>query len=318
MGKSSKRLRCADLTGVSIHRFLQRAPQPSTCTSVPRPSKAPGYDGTKIWEEIPEWVRQLGAKLSTENPLLSKGGMLELLVPYILQAEVQRDFDFVEIFSGKAECTKSLRRAGLRGVGFDEKYSSYHNINSITGLLNIAIACKRVKPQGVLVMAPQCSMWLRFLDANNHKRSQNDVFGDESVPDVFEANITATIVAWLTEYMFYRNVWTLLEQPSDSVHGNFPSVKSVYELLGIKRHLTYLGAFGNPLCKGTYLWTSFPSEVMECHLVRPKPEAGTKAKSTYISKNGSTCGAKDLENSEAYTREFGDSISQALLYARSL
>ena len=107
-----------------------------------------------------------------------------------------------------------------------------------TRFLNVGHLAKRVKPNGGGVLAPKCSPWLCFLDAANHKRVLDvNIFGNEDTePDTAEANITATMVAWLVEYMFYRGVMVLVEQPVDSLQPNFPTMKLAYESIGATRY----------------------------------------------------------------------------------
>ena len=122
------------------------------------------------------------------------------------------------------------RREHLLGFGMDIKFGPTQDINSVTGLLNIAYQCKRVKSKGLVVLAPQCSPWLRWLAASNHRRNDASfgIVGDESNADVLEGNVKATHVAFLLEMLTARGVFFLLEQPSASMHGDFPSMASAY------------------------------------------------------------------------------------------
>ena len=319
MGKDKKRVRIGQLQGYSLDRFMVKSttsaqhefPEHGT-----HESPEPGTNGSPIWCPCPEWIQELGLHLSVVHGNISKKQMLEIVNPYMLKCNVPQDLDFLECFAGKAEVTKALRRGGLKGFGFDEKYGNAQNVNTFTGLLNVFVLAKRVKPKGFCLLAPQCSAWLRFLDAANHCRCSANPFGDESQPDVFEANVTAMTVAFLVEWLHYRAVWTLVEQPADSIQGENCAMESAYKLVDSKRFHTWLGAFGNSIMKPTYLYTTLPQDIVNATLMKDKPKSGSKRKSTYQSKNGSTCGATDLEGTEAYTREFGDAVCSAVLQAR--
>ena len=80
----------------------------------------------------------LAHKIALDNPNLNKKNILNVVVPYILRMEVERDLDFMEYFSGKAEVTKALRRKLFQGYGLDEKYSNMQDVNTICGRILLA------------------------------------------------------------------------------------------------------------------------------------------------------------------------------------
>jgi hypothetical protein len=148
-----------------------------------------------------------------------------------------------------------------------------------------------------------------WLAAGTHKRTSENIFGDESVVGVWEGNLMTIHVAYLQLLMIFRKVYVLVEQPNDSRQPEHPAQNFVWELSETRPMLTWLGAFGNIIPKPTHLWTTMPRKVAKKHLKRSKPPAGTLQQSTRKSSSGSVTGNKNLEDSEHYTPAFAAAIA---------
>ena len=235
--------------------------------------------------------------------------ILNLVMEAVFEMDIDDTLDFIEIFAGVAAFTKAMRRKAFRGWAFDISYCKHQDFLSITGLLNIAFHVRSLrKGASIGLLAPQCSSWPKFLAAHTTQRCSENIFGDESVVGVWEGNLCAIHVSWILQLMHYQGTFSVVEQPSDSMQGTHPSMETCYDLIEAKRFLTYLGAFGNRLSKATYLWSTMPSVLVEKHLIRGKPEKGTKESSTDRS-GGSTRGKGNLDETAAYTDEFADCLA---------
>ena len=205
-----------------------------------------------------------------------------------------------------------VRLNAYPGFAFDEKYSpGRQDFNSVLGALNLGWQCKRVRLKGFGLMAPQCSSWLQFLDQTNHGRTKDNIFGKELEPDVAEGNITASLIGFLIEFLTYRGVYVLVEQPTDSLQPLHPAMACAYSTVGASRYHTWLGAFGCASPKPTQFHTTFPESAMVEYLVRSKPKE-TKQKSTHVDRNGNINGNQCITETEAYTDELGQCFALAL------
>ena len=63
--------------------------------------------------------------------------------------EVKRDQDFVELFCGKGNLTRELRRGGLSGYGYDIKRNPKDDVGTPTGMLKAGYLCKGLKPRAL-------------------------------------------------------------------------------------------------------------------------------------------------------------------------
>ena len=74
--------------------------------------------------------------------------------------EPERDLDFIEVFAGEAAVTKAFRAmghvGGCRGLRRDER----HNVLQPIGLMTLLGLVMRLRPRGLLWLAPVCSTWV--------------------------------------------------------------------------------------------------------------------------------------------------------------
>lgn len=175
---------------------------------------------------------------------------------------------FIEVFCGKGNYTREARADGGRGYDFDERYNKNHDFLSVTGALNIAYHAKKVKEDGLGVVAPCCSSWPTFLCAGTHMRNTElGIFGDEEQPFVYQGNLTAVHVSWLSQLLHFRGVRIMVEQPQDSLQPQHPSMEMACEITKPDKHHTWLGSFGNEIPKPTYLWTTMNYDAAHKNLV---------------------------------------------------
>lgn len=97
---------------------------------------------------------------------------------------------------------------------------------TFVGLQLVLMMVLRVKPNGLLVLGPPCSLWV-FMSQPHHKRRHDRLHGDETVPGVRTANAMARVVAGIIKLAVSRGIRFILEQPSSSWFFKFPAVAQV-------------------------------------------------------------------------------------------
>lgn len=124
-------------------------------------------------------------------------------------------------------------------------------------------------------------------------------------------------LAWLLVLATLRGVFCLVEQPKGSLLVKMECIAQAFETCGMKRHLTYFGAFNHPMPKPTWLWSNLPDHGMR-FLIMPKPAYKPENKGEYTkltkkrTKEGYWwSGTKKLKSSEEYTQEYSDAVRLA-------
>ena len=72
----------------------------------------------------------------------------------------ERDLDFIEVFAGEAAVTKALRAMGHTGACMDLRRDARHNVLQPVGFITLLALVMRLRPRGLLWLAPVCSTWV--------------------------------------------------------------------------------------------------------------------------------------------------------------
>ena len=72
----------------------------------------------------------------------------------------ERDLDFIEVFAGEAAVTKALRAMGYAGACMDLRRDARHNVLQPVGFITLLGLVMRLRPRGLLWLAPVCSTWV--------------------------------------------------------------------------------------------------------------------------------------------------------------
>ena len=96
---------------------------------------------------------------------------------------------------------------------------------------------------------------------------------DEDKVKVHDANICAQVASWLGYLAHARDVFIMLEKPTQSRLLKFPAIEVLVEATGAKSMLTYLGSFGDnhKIPKPVHLITTLPEETWG-EMARRKPK----------------------------------------------
>lgn len=143
-----------------------------------------------------------------------------------------RDLDCVELWSGVGAVCGAAKVAGFRSEAFDMNRLGAVDEDILTefGFHKALALVLRLKPRGLLWMAPVCSSWL-FLNLINTQR-QHWIWGNTSYRPVRQGNDMAITAAFLYVVAAKRGVAAAMENPAASWFFKFPPVLLAGKLVG--------------------------------------------------------------------------------------
>ena len=235
-----------------------------------------------------------------------------LLEPHV---HCERHLDAVELFAGQAEITQALQAAFFTALGVDASDGrAESNMLSYRGFLNALHLIMRIKPKGLLWLAPPCSSWV-YMSSSWHKRGKrNRHRGATRWCDIREANSLGCIVAILVLVASWRQVYYILEQPKGSKLLKFRPLQDALRNTGASTLTTYLRSFCPtfPIKKPLSLCYTAPWAVL---LSRPMPTTPRASINVYIKDavTGQVTGKGGLAETAAYPPEFARAVPSLVL-----
>jgi hypothetical protein len=131
-----------------------------------------------------------------------------------------RDLDVVELWSGVEAITRAAINKRFRARAFDVIHSPTEDITTEAGF-NLALRyVLRLRPSGLLAMAPVCSSFT-FPNTSNTKRTKSRVQGDIDYEPVRAGNLMANIAAFFLAVAVARGVHCSMENPAGSLMFSF-------------------------------------------------------------------------------------------------
>ena len=128
-----------------------------------------------------------------------------------------RDLDCVELWTEAQTLVQAARREGLQAAAFDiQQDPATRDITTCTGFTEALRLVMRLKPGGLLAMAPDCSSFV-FAPTSQSGRKRGQFEGDASREFVCKGNLQATIAAFFLHVAVARGVEAFLENPSGSM-----------------------------------------------------------------------------------------------------
>lgn len=94
-----------------------------------------------------------------------------------------RDLHVLEVFSGVGSVQRAAAARGLAAASFDKIDSSDQDLLLFAGFKKVLELCLRLRPGGLLTLAPVCSSFT-FANTSNTKRRKTNYSGDTSYPSV--------------------------------------------------------------------------------------------------------------------------------------
>ncbi len=99
-----------------------------------------------------------------------------------------RNLDFVSVFDASQKVLKTATDKGLKGHAYDIRSMGVaHDVTGQQGFFVLLSLLKRLKPKGMSLAAPPCSMF-GFLSISEHRRHQ-DPQGNLMSPNVRLGNV---------------------------------------------------------------------------------------------------------------------------------
>ena len=145
------------------------------------------------------------------------------------RAEVDRDLDVLELWSGVGSIVRARSRWSYNARGFDIRNSEYEDITTPAGFKHAVNLVLQLVVGGLLWMAPVCSSFTFMNSSNCMRRPSNDHYGDTNYPSVIEGNLMARIAAFLFALAWARGVDVAIENPPGSCIWKFPPLKNILD-----------------------------------------------------------------------------------------
>jgi hypothetical protein len=139
-----------------------------------------------------------------------------------------RDLDLVELWTEAETLVRAARDEGLQSEGFDILQDAGNDITTYSGFSRALKMVMRVKPGGLVAMAPDCSSF-GFGPSSVSGRRKGQFEGDTSREFVRAGNLQATIAAFFLHLAIAREAECFLENPSGSMM--FSYLASTFTLL---------------------------------------------------------------------------------------
>ena len=145
------------------------------------------------------------------------------------RAEVDRDLDVLELWSGVGSIVRAGSRWSYNARGFDIRDSAYEDITTPAGFEHTVNLVLQLGVGGLLWMSPVCTSFTWMNSSNTKRGPRNDHYGDTNYPSVIEGNLMARIAAFLFALAWARGVDVAIEIPPGSCIWKFPPLKTIQD-----------------------------------------------------------------------------------------
>ena len=149
--------------------------------------------------------------------------------------DVERDFDFVELFAGDGAISTGLEGVGCIGVRVDARRRPEHNFMTPTGFAIALRAVLKLRAGGIFWAAPPCGTWVWVSRASTgrHVRTEGSSWS------AHVQNALVERLCLLLRVCMYRKVFWAVEQPASSCMWDYPAMRRV-----LQRPRPQLGDYG--------------------------------------------------------------------------
>lgn len=240
--------------------------------------------------------------------------LVSLLLRGLFNQSNYHGLDFIEFSSGRGNLSCELLRQGLVGAAFDIANEDCHDCLTSQGLRLWLDALTATGRAALTWWGTECSSFVILCKCQSCREVSNDFLGDESRPFVRRGNCLMEITALLMLLSFWLGNVCVLEQPLNSVMPRAPSLSHVLAFIQANKYVTYIGAFGGETTKPLQIWSSHS---FLRSIVRSRPESTGLCLATRDG-HGRFTGVKGLlQDSSAYTCQFGAAVACAFLRSRT-
>jgi hypothetical protein len=130
-------------------------------------------------------------------------------------SRVPRDLDVVELWAGVRSVELAALAEGLQAESFDILQGQGYDITTQAGFAKALSLVMRLKPRGLLAMAPVCSSFV-FASTSVSCRKKSNFSGNALVPRVETGNVMANIAMLLLCVAVQRELSAFIENPAGS------------------------------------------------------------------------------------------------------
>eukprot|EP00435_Cladocopium_sp_Y103_P026691 s1605_g6.t1 len=135
-------------------------------------------------------------------------------------SQVPRNLDIVEVFTEAKSIVQAATAARLQAESFDWKNDGQESVLGLGGFVQVVELTMRVKPGGLVAIAPDCSSF-GFGPSSLTGRKKGNFEGDTSKEVVCKGNKMALTAMFLFFLALARGCHAILENPSGSMLFSF-------------------------------------------------------------------------------------------------
>ncbi|CAE7740361.1 RHM1 [Symbiodinium sp. CCMP2456] len=221
-----------------------------------------------------------------------------------------RDLSCLDLFGASGAIKKAWSGHHKKAELYDIKTNGpQHDICSEGGFENLMRMGLRIKPGGVIVAGPPCSLFI-FLSSSIHRRSPHRPWGNQEYRSVRLSNCIVRNMTTFLQLMSERHVRWVIEQPSGSQMFRLPPLRRLMREVDAVPVTTYMGCFAHKMKKRTILVGTLPSLPRMERSLRPEDRKrfDKNRRKFYIRCDGKVHGTKALQSSADYTPQFCEAL----------
>jgi len=222
----------------------------------------------------------------------------------------RRDLSCLDLFGASGAIKNAWSRNKKKAELYDIKTNGpQHDICSEGGFENLLQLGLRIKPGGVIVAGPPCSLFI-FLSSSIHRRSPHRPWGNQEYRSVRLSNCIVRNMTTFLQLMSARHVHWVIEQPFGSQMFRLPPLRRLMREVDAVQVTTYMGCFSHKMKKRTILAGTLPSLPRMERSLRPQDRKrfDKNKKKFYIRCDGKVHGTKALQSSADYTPKFCEAL----------
>ena len=219
----------------------------------------------------------------------------------------------VEFFSGDGEVTRAQRRAGRFAAAFDLRDSQHQlqDFISDAGFANAVCLVLALVGGGQCTAAPVCSSFV-WLCRSSTMRSLSRPLGNDDCRAVAVGNEIVSKLVLLITMLLAKNVFFILEQPTDSIMQSHPRIQWLCSMGLLYRTSVRMADFGHTSVKASWLYSGHPFvgdiKLFTTHEGRWRPLESLTSVTVDDNVRMITGRPSSLKCSQAYTPEFGRAV----------
>ncbi len=169
-----------------------------------------------------------------------------------------QNLDCLDLFAGGGVVSTVFRNRGYCSDSYDVAVDPAHDILAESGFRIAVQKLCRVRPGGLVMAGPPCSLWT-FMSSSVHRRTSDCPGGDTTNWKVRMSNAVVDNLVALLCVACDRGVYWVVEQPATSRMWDWPPMAELLANSEALRVHTVMGAYGHRQTKPTVLRGTLPT-----------------------------------------------------------